>query len=156
MGIIVNAINKFAKSNVGTKLYKWAASEKGQKFTATTLPTLESVFATAMYVASTEKQKNLNRREKNVLQWQNVITGVLGVTIGTAINKSVYNFGEKIISHLDPNKVPDIHKVQGATRVLLPILGTAMLMRFVLPVLTAFVSGEIEEHKSKKKLDVVA
>ena len=156
MGLAVNIVNRFAKSKIGTKLYKWAASEKGQKWLSTTLPTLETVAATGMYVVATEHQKKLDRREKNVLQWQNVITGALGVVLGTYLNKKVFAFGDKIIEHLDPKKVPDIHKAQGAVRVLLPIATTALVMRWILPVATAFVSGEIEEHKSKKKLNVVA
>lgn len=156
MGLIVNLINRFAKSKTGVKLYKWAASEKGQKALATTIPTLESVVATGFYIASTESQKKLDRREKNVLQWQNVITGVLGVTIGTFLNKKVFAFGEKIIKNLDPSKVPDAHKIMGAIRVATPIATTALLMRFALPVATAYLSGVIEEHKAKKKLDVIA
>lgn len=156
MGLAVNALNKFAKSNIGTKLYRWAASEGGQKWLSTTLPTLETAAATSLYIIATERQKNLNRREKNVLQWQNVITGILGIGIGTYINKKVFAFGDKVIEHLDPQRVPDVHKAKGAIRVLFPVVGTALIMRWLLPVATAFVSGEIEERKTKKKLDVTA
>ena len=157
MGIMVRAIDKFAKSSIGTKLYKWAASEKGSKFCATTLPTLESLTATSLYVIATESQKNLDRREKNVLQWQNVIPGLLGITLGTYLNKKAFDFGEKIIQKLDPKKVPDSHKIHGAIRVAGSVVMTAMLMRWILPVATAFVSGEIEERRAqKKKLDVKA
>lgn len=156
MGLAVNIVNRFAKSKIGTKLYKWAASEKGQKWLSTTLPTLETVAATSLYVVATERQKNLNRREKNVLQWQNVVTGLLGIGLGTYLNKKVFTFGDKVIDNLDAKKIPDAHKVKGAIRVLFPIVGTALIMRWLLPVATAFVSGEIEEHKSKKKLNVIA
>lgn len=156
MGLIVDLISKFANSKTGVKLYKWAASEKGQKALATTIPTMESIVATSFYIASTECQKKLDRREKNVLQWQNVITGIIGVTLGTFLNKKVFTFGERIIKNLDPKKIPDPHKVMGAIRVATPIATTALLMRFALPVATAFISGEIEEHKSKKKLDIIA
>ena len=154
----INPIDWFAKSKVGQKLYKWAASPKGQKFTATTLPCLETIASTTFYVISTEKQNKLDRREKNILQWQNVISGVLGASLGLYINKKVFNFGENVIKNLDPKKVPDAHKVMGAVRVGLPIIGTGILMRYVLPVATAYVSGILEENKSKKnkKLDVMA
>ena len=157
MGIIVDIINAFAKSKVGTKLYKWSASEKGRKFLCNTLPTLETAVATTCYVVSTEKQKGLDRREKNILQWQNIIPGLVGMATGTYLNKKVFTFGDKIIEHIDPKKVPDAHKIMGAVRVALPLTTTALLMRWFLPVATAFVSGEIEERRSKKsKLDVVA
>lgn len=156
MGIIVNAISSFAKSKVGTKLYKWSASDEGRKFLCNTLPTLETVVATTCYVVSTEQQKGLDRREKNVLQWQNVIPGIIGIAAGTYLNKKVFAFGDKVIKHLDPKKVPDAHKTMGALRVALPLCTTALLMRWCLPVATAFISGEIEEYRNKKKLDIKA
>ena len=153
----INPIEWFAKTKTGTKLYKWAASEKGTRFLCNTLPTCETILSTAIYVASTEHQKNLDRREKNVLQWQNVLSGVLGATIGTILNRKVFAFGDKIISHVDPKKVPDAHKIMGAIRVSLPLFSTALLMRWLLPVATAYLSGELEEYRARnKKLDIKA
>ena len=153
----INPIDWFAKTKTGTKLYKWAASEKGQKWLCNSLPTCETILSTAIYVASTEHQKNLERREKNVLQWQNVLSGVLGATIGTILNRKVFAFGDKIIANIDPKKVPDAHKIMGAVRVALPLFTTALLMRFTLPVITAYASGVIEEYRAKnKKLDIIA
>ena len=153
----INPIDWFAKTKTGTKLYKWAASEKGQKWLCNSLPTCETILSTAIYVASTEHQKNLERREKNVLQWQNVLSGVLGATIGTILNRKVFAFGDKIIDNIDPKKVPDAHKIMGAVRVALPLFTTALLMRFTLPVITAYASGVIEEYRAKnKKLDIIA
>lgn len=157
MGLIVRLIERFAQSKTGVKLYKWAASEKGEKFLCNTMPTLETVASTALYVAATEKQKNLERREKNVLQWQNVLSGVLGATLGTVLNRKVFAFGDKIIDGIDPKKVTDPHKIKGAIRVAFPIICTGLLMRFILPTATAYISGEAEEKRAqKKKLDVVA
>ena len=153
----INPIDWFAKTKTGTKLYKWAASEKGQKWLCNSLPTCETALSTMIYIGSTEYQKNLDRREKNVLQWQNVLSGVLGATIGTILNRKVFAFGDKIIANIDPKKVPDAHKIMGAVRVSLPLISTALLMRFALPVITAYVSGVIEEYRAKnKKLDIIA
>lgn len=156
----INPIDWFAKTKVGIKLYKWASSEKGSKWLYNSLPTCETALSTVIYVASTEKQKNLDRREKNILQWQNVLSGVVGIAAGSYLNRKVFAFGDKVIDRIDPQKVPDPHKVKGAIRVLLPITTTAVLMRLIMPVITAFVSGEIEESRAKKeqskKLDLVA
>lgn len=156
MGLVVGALNKFANSNLGLKLYKWASSETGQKWLYNSLPTLETATATICYVYATERQKGLNRREKNVLQWQNVLPALIGMTMGTYLNRKVFNFGEAIIKNLKPELVPDAHKIMGGIRVATPIFTTALLMRWALPVATAFISGEIEEFKSrrKKKLDI--
>ena len=158
MGLVVGALNRFANSNLGLKLYKWASSEKGQKWLYNSLPTLETVTATICYVYATERQKGLNRREKNVLQWQNVLPALIGMAMGTYLNRKVFNFGETIIKNLKPELVPDAHKIMGGIRVATPIFTTALLMRWALPVATAFISGEIEEFKSrrKKKLDIKA
>ena len=151
MGIVTRAIDSFARSKVGTKLYKWAASEKGQQFLYKQMPNIESVVSVGLYCAATERQKNLSRREKNVLQWQNVLPGIVGISLGSYLNKKVYNFGESIMKYVDPSKVKDVHKIRGALAVLLPIV-----MRYISPTVTAFVSGEIEERRNKKKLDVKA
>ena len=151
----INPIEWFAKTKTGTKFYKWAASEKGQRFTSTTLPTLESVISGVIYVGATEYQKNLDRREKNVLQWQNVLSSCIGIALGSYLNKRAFDFGEKIIKRLDSKKVPDAHKINGAVRVGGSLLVTATLMRWVLPVVTAYISGEVEEYRAKKnKLDI--
>ena len=153
----INPIEWFAKTKVGTKFYKWAASEKGSAFLYKQLPNIESCVATLSYVYATEKQQKLDRREKNVLQYQNVIPAIVGISSGAYLNKKVYDFSEKIIKHVDPKKVPDIHKIAGAVRVLSPILLTSFIMRFISPVITAYISGEIEEYRAKKnKLDIKA
>ena len=150
MGLVVNSLNKFATSKAGLRLYKWASSEKGQKWLYESLPTLETVVATSCYVYATERQ-DLSRREKNVLQWQNIIPAIVGVVAGTYLNKKVFNFGEAIIKRLKPEVVPEAHKIMGGIRVATPICTTALIMRFILPVATAFLSGEIEERRSQKK-----
>lgn len=156
MGLIVDILSRIANSKTGVKLYKWASSEKGQKWLYESLPTLETVVATSCYVYATEKQ-DLSRREKNVLQWQNVIPALIGMGAGTYLNKKVFNFGENIIKNLKPELVKDAHKIMGGIRVATPIATTAIIMRFALPVATAYVSGEIEERRArKKKLDIKA
>ena len=157
MGITSDAISWFAKSKYGMKLYKWAASEKGQKVLATQLPNLESCVATTAYIVATEKQSNLDRREKNILQYQNIIPAIIGIGSGAYLNKKVFEFSDEIIKHLDPKKVPSIHKIIGAIRVLTPILMTCTIMRFFTPVVTAYISGELEEYRANKnKLDIKA
>ena len=150
-------MERFANSRVGTKLYKWASTEKGQRWLCESLPTLETVVATSCYVYATEKQ-DLSRREKNVLQWQNVLPALVGMAAGTYLNKKVFSFGENIIKNLKPELISDAHKIMGGIRVATPIVTTAILMRWALPVATAFISGEIEEHRAKKKegLDIKA
>ena len=153
--MIVNTLVNFAKSNVGTNLYKWGASEAGKMFLCTKMPLIETGLATASRVYATEKQ-DLSRREKNVLQAGHIVPAIFGISIGSVLNKKVYDLSDNIVKGLDSNKVKDIPKIKSALRVGLPLFSTAFLMRLALPVATAFVSGEIEEHKAKKKLDIKA
>ena len=119
------------------------------------MPLIETGLATASRVYATEKQ-DLSRREKNILQAGHIVPAIFGIGIGTFLNKKVYDMADNITKYLDPNKVKDIPKINNALKVGLPIFTTALLMRLALPVITAFVTGEIEEHKAKKKLDIKA
>ena len=155
MGLVVNALTKFAKSSVGSELYRWGTSEAGKMFLCTKMPLIETGLATASRVYATEKQ-DLSRREKNVLQAGHIVPAIFGISIGSVLNKKVYNLADKVVENLDPKKVSEIPKIKSALRVCLPIFSTALLLRLIFPVATAFVTGEIEEHKAKKKLDIKA
>ena len=156
MGIVVRALSGIAKSEAGQNFFKWAATEKGKSSLCTGMPLVESVIATASRVYATEKQKNLSRREKNILDAGHVVPAIFGVLIGSKLNKKVYDMADNITKYLDPNKVKDVPLIKNALRVCLPIGTTALLMRLILPVATSFVTGEIEEYKAKKKLDIKA
>lgn len=155
MGIIVKSLVKFANSNVGENLYRWGSTSKGKQFLCQSLPLIDTALATASRVYATEKQ-DLSRREKNVLQAGHIVPAIFGIGIGSVLNRKVYSLADKVAEKLDPKKVKDIPKIRGALRVGLPLLSTALLMRLVLPVATSFVSGEIEERRAKKKLNLKA
>lgn len=155
MGLVVNALTKFAKSGIGTSLYKFASEEKGQRLLATTLPLAETVVVTATRVATVERQ-DLSRREKNMIERQDVIPAVVGVTTGSFLNKKVFELGKDIGNKLDSSKVKDIDKIKSAIKVSLPIFTTCMLLRLVLPITAALVSSKIEDKKAEKKLDIKA
>lgn len=155
MGLMVDALTKFAKSGVGTSLYKFASEEKGQKLLAVSLPLAETVVVTATRIATIERQ-DLSRREKNIIERQDLIPAVVGVTTGSFLNKKVFELGKDIGNKLDTNKVKDIDKIKSAIKVSLPIFTTCMLLRLFLPITAAFVSSKIEDKKAEKKLDVKA
>ena len=155
MGLVVDTLSKVANSDIGTSFYKWSTGKKEEKLLCIGLPLVETAIATTSRVISTEKQK-LSRREKNVLQAGHIVPAVIGITAGAFLNKKVFDISENIGNYLDPNKVKDLDKIKGAIRVATPIFTTALLLRLVLPTLTAFITGEIEEKKAKKRLDIKA
>lgn len=153
MGLVVGSLEKFAKSSIGTNLYKWGTTEKGRRWLCESLPLIETGIATGVRVYATEKQK-LNRREKNILQAGHIVPAIFGIGIGSQLNKKVFELGDKIGKHLNSEKVGDVKKIKGAVQVLGPIATTALLMRLILPVATAFVTSCVEEKRNNKKLDV--
>ena len=98
MGLVVNALTKFAKSSVGSELYRWGTSEAGKMFLCTKMPLIETGLATASRVYATEKQ-DLSRREKNVLQAGHIVPAIFGISIGSVLNKKVYNLADKVVKN---------------------------------------------------------
>ena len=155
----VNPLKSFFESNTMQKFYKKACDPKHDAFFNNTLPTLESVASTLCYIVSTEKQDGIPREQKNVLQWQNVLSGVAGVAIGSVANRKVTKFANKLVPLIDKEHVEDVHKVIAGTKVVLPLIATALLMRLVMPVVVAQASTMIEDHrraKKNQKIDVKA
>ena len=155
----VNPLKSFFESKTMQKFYKKACDPKHDAFFNNTLPTLETVASTLCYIVSTEKQNGIPREQKNVLQWQNVLSGVAGVAIGSVLNRKVTGFANKLVPLIDKEHVEDVHKVIAGTKVVLPLIATALLMRLVMPVVVAQASTMIEDHrraKKNKKIDVKA
>ena len=147
----VNPLKSFFESKTMQKFYKKACDPEHDAFFNNTLPTLESVASTICYVVSTEKQDSIPRSQKNVLQWQNVLSGVAGVAIGSMVNRKVTKFANKLVPLIDKEHVEDVHKVVAGTKVALPLIATALLMRLVMPVVVAQASTMIEDHRRAKK-----
>ena len=155
----VNPLKSFFESKTMQKFYKKACDPKHDAFFNNTLPTLETVASTLCYIVSTEKQNGIPREQKNVLQWQNVLSGVAGIAIGSIANRKVTKFANKLVPLIDKEHVEDVHKVVAGTKVVLPLIATALLMRLVMPVVVAQASTMIEEHrraKKNQKIDVKA
>ena len=155
----VNPLKSFFESKTMQKFYKKACDPKHDAFFNNTLPTLESVASTLCYIVSMEKQDGIPREQKNVLQWQNVLSGVAGVAIGSVANRKVTKFANKLVPLIDKEHVEDVHKVIAGTKVVLPLIATALLMRLVMPVVVAQASTMIEDHrraKKNQKIDVKA
>ena len=159
---ISRIFENFAKSKTGQKIYKWACERKSEHFLNNTLPQVETVLSTACYVWSTAKQKNIEKDQRDLLQIQNVGSGLIGLAIGSWANRKVGKLGEDIIKDLDPKKLDPkaIRKISTGLRVGLPIMSTAIVMRFLLPSLLAGFSGKLmdkaREKRQQQKLDIKA
>ena len=159
---ISRIFENFAKSKTGQKIYKWACEPKSEHFLNNTLPQVETVLSTACYVWSTAKQKNIEKDQRDLLQIQNIGSGLIGLAIGSWANRKVGKLGEDIIKDLDPKKLDPkaIRKISTGLRVGLPIMSTAIVMRFLSPSLLAGFSGKLmdkaREKRQQQKLDIKA
>ena len=154
----VNPLKSFFESKTMQNFYKKVCDPKHDAFFNNTLPTLETAVSTAFYCFATEKQKDIPREQKNVLQWQNVLSGVACMAIGSVANRKVTKFANKLVPLIDKEHVEDVHKVVAGTKVVLPLIATALLMRLVMPVVVAQASTMIEDHrrgKDNKKIEII-
>ncbi len=153
----VNPLKWFFESKPVQKFYKKACDPKNAGFFNNTLPTLETLASTACYVVATERRKDIPREQKNVLQWQNVLSGIAGMAVGSYMNRKVSKFANELAPKID-KKICDVHKVEAGLKVGLPLLATALIMRFVMPIVTTQASTMIEDYRraKKAKLNVTA
>ena len=154
-------LEKVAKSKQGQKFYKWCSEPGKDKFLNNTLPQVETVLSTCCYVWSTAKQKNIDKDRKQLLQIQNVGSGIIGLGLSSAANKWIGNQTESIIKDLDTTKLDPktLRKVSTGLRVISPILTTALVMRLFIPTMLACFSGKVMDkvrEKRKEKLDTIA
>lgn len=152
--------DNIAKSKTGQKIIGWATQPKGERFFNNTLPTLETAVTTGIYIWSTAKQ-DIPKQQKEVLQWQNVLSGVAGMVVGSVANRWISKKSEEIIKDLDPQKInqESMKTLSRGIRVLAPLATTCLLMRLIMPVAVSSLSSDITHYrmkKSKKNLDVKA
>ena len=153
----VNPIKTFFESKPVQKFYKKVCDPKHADFFNNTLPTIETGVSTLLYCWATEKQKDIPSEQRAVLQWQNVLGGIAGIIVGSALNRKVSKFANKLAPKID-KKVVDIHKVEAGIKIGAPLIATGILMRCISPTVVAQVSTMIEDYRREKKnkLDVKA
>ena len=159
---VSSIFESIAKTKTGQKFYKWCASPGKDKFLNNTLPTVETVVSTGMYCYSTAKQKKIDKDRRKLLQYQNVLSGLAGVVLGTVANRWISNQTESIVKDLDPKKLDPkvLRKVSTGLRIMAPLMTTAILMRLIIPTVIAGVSGKIMDKeraaRAQNKLDTKA
>lgn len=153
----VNPIKTFFESKPVQKFYKKVCDPKHANFFNNTLPTLSTVVSTGLYCYFTEQQKDIPRPQRNIIQWQNILGGVAGVIIGSALNRKVTKIANELAPKIDKS-ILDVHKVEAGIKIGGPALATCLLMRCVSPTVVAWVSTKIEDYRREKKnkLDIKA
>lgn len=157
--MIDKILSGIGNSSKGQQFFKWASQASSEKFLNNTIPQLETLLATGCYVYSTSKQKNIDKEQRDLLQIQNVASGIVGITIASVANRAIGRFGDSVIKHLDTNKINpnSIKQISTGLRIGLPIATTAFCMRFLIPSCIALFSGKVmDKIREKRKLDIKA
>lgn len=148
---INNIFTTFAKSSAGKNFYKNILHPSKDNFLNNYLPLLESATVTGFYCLSTSLQKDIPSENKKSIQIQNILSFLVSTALCVPLNKKISKFGEKVISHLQPELMDKGHKTIDGLRVGLPMLSTLFINRFAVAVGLVPLSTFI-----RKKLDVKA
>lgn len=138
---ISEVMAKFAKSKMGQKAYKYILNPDKETFLNNTLPLIESAVCTGSYIYATASNKKIPEESKPILQWQNVLNGVIGIAVSGKMNKWVSKKGQGVIKGLKPELIKDFDNVVTGVKVGLPILMTSLIMRFGVSYLTVPMSA---------------
>lgn len=137
---ISDALTRFAKSKTGQKIYGALLKPDKENFLNNTLPLIESAVCTGSYIYATAHDKKIPKEQKPILQWQNIINGVVGIAASSKLNRWVSKKGANVIKDLDPKYVKDFENVVTGVKVGLPILMTSLIMRYAVSTLSVPVS----------------
>lgn len=153
---INNIFTRFAKSNLGKKIYKNVLHPNREQFLNNHLPIIESAVVTGFYMFSTQVQKDIPKENKKSIQIQNVLSFLVSAGTAIPLNKQATKLGKSIIKHLKPELIKDGHKVVEAIEIGMPMLTTLLISRFLVAVGLVPLSTKIREVINNKKLDIKA
>lgn len=151
---IDNIFTRFAKSNLGKKIYKNVLHPSREQFLNNHLPIIESAIVTGFYMFSTQVQKDIPKENKKSIQIQNVLSFLVSAGTAIPLNKQATKLGKGIIKHLKPELMKDGHKVVEAIEIGMPMLTTLLISRFLVAVGLVPLSTKIREVINNKKLDI--
>lgn len=120
------------------------------------IPIIESAFAGICYCGATYFNKRLDEKRKPAIMWQNILGCLFGMTVSKVIDNSINNFKNSICNNLKNYKnITDINKITNGFKIALPLITTATITRFLVPVLICPISTKIVElqknaNKSRK------
>lgn len=110
------------------------------------IPIIESAFAGVCYCGATYFNKRLDKKRKPAIMWQNILGCLFGMTISKVIDNSINGFKNSICDNLkNIRNIPDINKITNGFRIALPLITTATVTRFAIPVILVPLSTKIEE-----------
>ncbi len=115
------------------------------------IPIIESAFAGICYCGATYFNKRLDKKRKPAIMWQNILGCIFGMTVSKTIDNSINNLKNNICNNLKNSKnITDINKITNGFRIALPLITTATITRFLVPVILVPLSTKIEEFRKNE------
>ena len=151
---------KIATSKWGQKIYNKALNPKNDAFWDKTLPIIETSVASTAYIINTELgTKDLDKKSRQAIQIQNVLSWVASVAISIPMNKKLNKTTKAIEKKLKPEIMEDFHKVKQGLSIAFPLLFVTVLNRALIPSLLVPISSNIRDKyidKNSAKLNIKA
>jgi len=144
-------INKIALFKPIQNFIKKTKSPEFYKRLNNTLPLIESSFATICYSGAIWQNKTIEEDRKMPLQWQNLICGSTGILASKKINDIITIHQEKLIKELNNYNIPKINNIIKGIKILLPLVITSFMLRFLIPIISTPISTFIELKRNKGK-----
>lgn len=153
---INNIFTRIASSKLGQKVYKKILDPSKDNFWNNTMPLIETSVASTCYIVATQIQPKIDKKSKQAMQIQNILSWIFSVVLASVLNKGVNKCGKEIVKNLKPELMQDAHKIINGIEVGLPILSVTLINRFALPTLFVPISSKIRDFVDKNKLDIKA
>lgn len=121
-----------SSSNIGQRIYAKLLHPSKERLLNEGLPLLSGTVCTGSYIYATAHDKYIPKEQKPILQYQNVINGVAGITISAGLNQWAYKKTEKIIKCLDKRVFKESSNIVNGIRISVPIVITSAVMRLLI------------------------
>ncbi len=98
------------------------------------LPLVESGYTTFCYVMATQLDRKIPEKRKKPLIYQSLIGGAVGILISKKIDDFAKKHNNKICEELEKLNIPKAKNTVRGMRILLPILITTIILRYLVSV----------------------
>lgn len=146
-------INKIASNKIIRKLIdKTQSSSTFYRKLNNNLPIFETTVATGCYSGAIYLNKDIEKKRKPAMHYQNWICGASGIILGSSLNKIIDKYKIGICKHLEnKTNIYKLHNVIKGVQVAIPLIIFSTFLRFIMPVISTPISTNIERMRLRNK-----
>jgi len=116
------------------------------------LPILETFSAGLCYCGAIQLQNNLPKERKPSLMWQAILGCIAGMSVSKALDGFINKHKELLCKELEKKNIPKVNNVIKGTRVFVPLVTSALVTRYAIPVILVPISSWLSKHFKKEKV----